>query len=362
MGRLLSIETDLGRFFLPYGTVAWINNVIAFWIWASLLTGRAPLNPRRRIKHTTLVNLWGVTWLILLAVAAIIKVPHLETPGLKTITIGHVIAAVIVHGSVLWTMNKDKADEKTKKIEKGPNNEGWKATEGATGTTAEENKAPNRPSTESVRSTSSTSTVVSASEKTGFLDTFATKITGIKAAEAMKFNGDEDNETPKKEETDAQACRGLLVGLLCLSPGHVVMFCGVVQIGKSILTNRRMQDVRQQREVRDVFILFAVLFGLTVIAAIIGLIATNSNGAAHSEDEESVDAKEKKTKQAAEMQKSKLAILFGMGFVAGILSLWCQYYILAAAAKDTHGTAHLGQVENLSLVYIILSKLMLFAC
>ncbi|OHW89893.1 hypothetical protein CSPAE12_11484 [Colletotrichum incanum] len=302
MGGSFSIDEDLQHFFLPYGTTAWVNNIIGFWIWTALMTGKTPLNPNRTIKHKTLVFLIGLAWIIFLGVTAIVKVPQMKKRDLKIIAIGHVVAAVIIQGAVLCLMMKNTIhQEKSENAE--DKDKGKRAEESAEA--PKKNNIPPRPSVESARSTSSTSTVISVSEKAGFLDHFTSKIPGILKTETRSVTEEEIKDSPEKEENTAEGLGNLFMGILCLSPGHIMMFCGVVGIAKKTFANRRISNSRQQRDVRDTFILFGVLVGIVVIIGILGIVGKIYADAKQSQDEESADQEAEKQKKAAEIKKMK---------------------------------------------------------
>ncbi|GJC87451.1 hypothetical protein ColLi_10289 [Colletotrichum liriopes] len=277
---------------------------------------------------------------------------------LKIITIGHVVAAVIIQGAVLCLMRKNTINKEESENREDKSKE-KRAEESAE--TPNKDNIPPRPSGESARSTSSSSTVVSLSEKAGFLDHFTSKIPGIQKTETRPASEEANIDSPKKEETTAEGLGNFFMGVLGLSPGHIMMFYGVVGIAKEIFINRRITDARQQRDVRDTFILFGVLVGVVVIISILGVVSKVYADDKQPQDEESAEREAGKQTQAAEVKKMKEAVIFGTVMLSGLLSLWCQYFVLAAAARDTHGSMHLRETSNLSLVYLILSKLLLFA-
>ncbi|KAK6213134.1 hypothetical protein QIS74_09136 [Colletotrichum tabaci] len=361
MGGPFSIDSDLAHFFLPYGTVAWISNIIGLWIWIALMNGKTPLNLNREIKHTTLVPFGAIAWIVFVVVSAIIKVPKMESRDLKIITICRVVVAVMIYGPTLCLMRKTPiGHEQSKTAEEQTDQDKGKIPE-ESAETIDENVGSRCHSLDSVRSTSSiSSTVVSASEKTGFLDSITSRVPGIQRT-YTKPSTEEDTDPSKKATSTTEGTGALFLGLFGLSLGYIIMFYGVVGIAKKVFASRQVTDVRQQREVRDTLILFGVLLGIAVVAGILGLAGNLNADSKQSEDEESIDREEREKKKSAEAKKIKEAVGLGVLVLGGILSLWCQFFMLAAAARDTHGIAHLGKTSNLSLVYMILSNVLLFA-
>ncbi|KAK1977911.1 hypothetical protein LZ30DRAFT_240579 [Colletotrichum cereale] len=357
MGDSFSIQEDLQQnFFLPYGTVAWISNVIGFWIWISLLNGNAPLKPSRAIKHQAFVSLGGVAYIVFLAVTAIVRVPRLKNRNLQLIAIGHVVAAI--QAAVLCLKRKGASGQK--EPENQEDKHGEARAEGPKETTNKDDSTP-RPSTELARSPSSASTAVSLSEKPGFLEKITSNIPGVQRTETTPTAGEANTEAPEKVETTAEGLWSLILGTVCLTPGHIMIFYGVVGIAKQIFATRPKTDTRQQREVTDTFILFGVITGIGIIISIIYVAVKVSATATQSPHEESADREAAEKKRAAQAKTVREAVIFGVVVLSGILSMWCQYFVLAAAARDTHGLVHLGQTSNLSLVYLIVSKLLVFA-
>ncbi|KAK1673182.1 hypothetical protein BDP55DRAFT_670469 [Colletotrichum godetiae] len=361
MGSTFSIDGDLPHFFLSYGTIAWLSNVIGFYTWFCIMSGNAPINPNRKLKHKTLVCLGGFTYAVLLVAVAAIKVPKMKDRNLRLIAIGHVVATVIIQGAVLCIMQSNAMDDREKNTKNGED----QIVEGNPGTTIAtdaQDKASARPSTESVRSNASTSTAVSTSEKTGFLDRFTSRIPGAQKTEEVSATEHTGAETPKKEATVAQGLASMFMGLAVLSPGHQIILWGVIRLAKCIFVDRGNNDTRQQRETRDSLILFGVVYGLILVINIAGILNYFSHSAAKSRDEESVNSEEREKRRAAEAKKVRETAFFAVGVLAGLVTDWSRYFVLAAAAKDTHGLAHLGHVSNFSLVTLILSKLFVLAC
>ncbi|EFQ31845.1 hypothetical protein CGRA01v4_13005 [Colletotrichum graminicola] len=361
LGSAFSIDGDFSHFFLPYGSIAWISNVIGCYIWFCIMSGNAPINPTRKIKHKTLVCLGGFAYAIILVVVAAIKVPKMKDRNLKLIVIGHVVATVIIQGAILHMMKSNYMDvkENTKN-----NNEDQPVKEklNATVSTDAMDSVPSRPSTESTRSNTSMSTAVSISEKPGFLERFTSKIPGVQTAEEVPVTETTGTETPKKEETVGEGLASMMLGLAFLSPGHLMMLCGAMHLAKCIFVNRENNDTRQQRETRDSLILFGIIYGLVLVINIACILNYFPQAAAKSQNEESVDNEENEKRRAAEAKKLRETVLFAVGVLAGLVTDWCRYFVLAAAAKDTHGLMHLGDVSNLSLITLILSKLFVLAC
>ncbi|KXH56617.1 hypothetical protein CNYM01_10720 [Colletotrichum nymphaeae SA-01] len=361
LGSAFSIDGDLPHYFLSYGTIAWISNVIGCYIWFCILSGNAPINPTRKIKHKTLVCLGGFAYAIYLVIVAAVKVPKMKDRNLKLIAIGHVVATVIIQGAILWMMKSNAMDDTEKTKNKSEDQTVKENSDTNVSTDAKDSTSP-RPSTESTRSNTSTSTAVSTSEKTGFLKSFTSKIPGVQTTEEVPTTETTGAETPKKEETVAEGLASMLMGLAFLSPGHLMMLWGAIRLAKRIFVDRQNNDTRQQRETRDSLILFGVVYGLVLVINLACILNYFSQGAAKSQDEESVNNEEKEKKRAAEAKKVRETAIFAVGILAGMVTDWCRYFVLAAAAKDTHGLMHLGDVSNLSLVTLILSKLFVLAC
>ncbi|KAK1963543.1 hypothetical protein LY78DRAFT_716646 [Colletotrichum sublineola] len=359
LGGPFSIAGDLQHFFLPYGTVAWISCVIGLWIWISLLNGTAPLNPGRAIKHKAIVSLGVKVCMYFLVLTAIARVHQLENRNLKIIAIGYVVALVIIQLAVLSLMEKNTFGQE--EPEKQVDNDGETKSEDPKKTTDKDNITP-RPSAGLARSTSTASTSVSVLEKPGFLEQTTNKIPSAQRTETSPASGEASTEADKEEKSTAEWLCNLFRVMIWLTPGHIMMFWGVIGIAKQIFATGPNQDARQQREVRDAFILFGVVTGIGVIIGIIGVVTKVSGIATQSPHEESAAREPAEKKRAAEAKTVRKAVVFGAVVLCGILSLWCQYFVLAAAARDTHGIVHLGQTCNASLVYLILSKLLIFAC
>ncbi|WQF85258.1 hypothetical protein CDEST_10272 [Colletotrichum destructivum] len=362
MGGTFSIDSDLAHFFLPYGTVAWISNIIGLWIWIALMNGKTPLNLNRDIKHTTLIPFGAIAWIVFVGVSAIIKVPKMESRDLKIITICRVVVAVMIYGPTLCLMRKTPIGHEQSKTAEEQTDQDKEKTPEESAETIDENVGSRCHSLDSVRSTPSiSSTVVSASEKTGFLDSIASRVPGIQRTDTKPSTEEEDTDPSKQATSTTEGTGALFLGLFGLSLGYIIMFYGVVGIAKKVFASRQVTDTRQQREVRDSLILFGVFLGIAVVAGILGLASNLNADSKQSEDEENVDREEIEKKKSAEAKKIKEAVLLGVLVLGGILSLWCQFFVLAAAAKDTHGIVHLGKTSNLSLVYMILSNVLLFA-
>ncbi|KAK2031630.1 hypothetical protein LX32DRAFT_650583 [Colletotrichum zoysiae] len=360
LGGPFSIAGDLQHFFLPYGTVAWLSSVIAIWIWVCLVNDTAPLNPNRAIKHKAFVYIYGMICVFFLVMTAIFKVPQLKNRDLKIIAIGHVVAVVLIQSTVLSHMRKNTVDHK--EPEKQEDMDKYTSNDISTKKTDKDNITP-RPSVELARSTSSASTAVSASEKPGFLDKISSKNPGTQRGEKPSTLIEASTEAQRKEKTAVEGSWSLLLGTICLAPGHIAMFYGVVGVARQIFATRPSADTRQQREVRDAFVLFATITGIgIIIVSFVIAAAKGSAAAAQSPHDEDVTREAAENKSATGAETVREAVVSGAVVLSGFLSLWCQYFVLAAAARDTHGIVHLGQTSNLTLVYLILSKLLLFAC
>ncbi|TQN65467.1 putative sterigmatocystin biosynthesis dehydrogenase stcV, partial [Colletotrichum shisoi] len=286
MGGPFSIDSDLAHFFLPYGTVAWISNIIGLWIWIALMNGKTPLNLNREIKHTTLVPFGTIAWTVFVGVSAILKVPKMESRDLKIIAICRVVVAVMIYGPTLCLMRKTPVGhEQPKAAEEQTGQDKDKIPE-ESAETIDENVGSRCHSSDSVRSTPSiSSTVVSASEKTGFLDSITSRVPGAQRTDTKPSTEEEDTDTSKK-----------------------------------VFASRQVTDVRQQREVRDTLILFGVFLGIAVVAGILGLASSLNADSKQSEDEESVDREEEREKKKPEeAKKIKEAVLLGVLVLGGIL-------------------------------------------
>ncbi|KAK2058028.1 hypothetical protein LY76DRAFT_605809 [Colletotrichum caudatum] len=360
LGGPLSIARDLQHFFLPYGTVAWISSVVGIWIWVCLLNGTTPLSPNRAIKHKAFVYLYVITCLFFLVLTAIVRVPQLKNRNLKMIAIGHVVAVVLIQSAALSIMGNNTVNHG--EAEKQEGKDQYTRNENSTKRTDKDDITP-RPSAELARSTSSASTAVSASEKPGFLDKITSKDPGAQREERPSTLIEESTEAQGKEKAAAEGSWSLLLATICLSPGHIAMFCGVVGIAKQIFDTRPSADPRQQREVRDAFILFATItgIGIIIISIVIAAATKGTATAAQSPHDGGVAREAAEDERAAGAKTVWGAVVSGALVLGGILSLWCQHLVLAAAARDTHGIVHLGQTSNLSLVYVILSTLLIFA-
>ncbi|KAK1991254.1 hypothetical protein LX36DRAFT_358907 [Colletotrichum falcatum] len=357
MGGPLSIARDLQDFFLPYGTVAWISSVVGIWIWVSLLNGKAPLSPNRAIKHKAFVYFGGAAHTSFLILTAIARVPRLKNRSLKMIAVGHVVAVVIVQSAVLSTTRKNTSGHK----EPDKQDEDEETRDGESTKTTDQDEITRRPLVELARpTTSSASAAVSVAEKPGFLENMADNAPGTRRTATSLKDGEASAETPEKGQTAAEGLWYLLLGTICLSPGHIMMFCGAIGIARQIFAAGPDADARQQREVRDALALFGVIAGTGVVAAV---ARASTATAARPPHEESAAAGEAAgRKRAAENHAAREAAVFGAVVLGGVLGVWCQHFVLAAAAGDTHGVAHLGQTSNASLVYLVFSKLLLFAC
>ncbi|GKT45304.1 uncharacterized protein ColSpa_05485 [Colletotrichum spaethianum] len=260
----------------------------------------------------------------------------MKNGNLRTIAIGHVVATVIVQGAIFYLMKSNAVDDTDKKEDQNKSQIEKDKLSTTVATDIQEN-APPCPSIESARSTSSTSTKLSITESA-------------------------DTETPKKEETAEEGLASKVTGLLVLSPGQQIMLVGAASLAKYIIVDRANNGTGWQRETRDSFGLFGFLYGLLLIINVVVILMYLSQGATRVQDKESVNIKEREKRRAAEATKARTAFLFAVGVLAGLVSDWCRYFVLAAAAKDTHGLAHLGQISNLSLIVLTLSKLFVFAC
>ncbi|TDZ16882.1 hypothetical protein Cob_v010379 [Colletotrichum orbiculare MAFF 240422] len=383
----LSIEHDLSRYFVPYGTLGVINNLIGIYMWMRIMAGEAPLFPNRKIKHTNIVSLVGLAWIVTVVVFAIVQVRQMKTWRMKEITIGVTYAVVALTGGMIMLMRKEVKERKEKEQKERNDSEEHERSR-ARETPDNGDSTGGRQSTDSKRSLSSSSTlsIEDTSEKTGFLETFTNRLTSVhktqtqtsssnqtagnaNAEGGVSSSGDTSsgtNETPtedpgqKKEETDLQACGGIALIFAILSPGHVLSFIGTVGIAKKILAPRPNADLGEQREVREVrdtFIFFGVVLGVVCII-VIPILVTLAGRSGASRDEEGANAEENKKRISA----ARVGIVVFLGVSTGLFSMWCQYFVVAAAARDTYGTVGLFEFGNLRLVYIILSKLLLFAC
>ncbi|KAK1579582.1 uncharacterized protein LY79DRAFT_563736 [Colletotrichum navitas] len=359
LGDTFSVAGDLQHFFLPYGTVAWISNVIGIWIWVCLINGKAPLNPNRAIKYKAFVYTGGIVDMLFLVLTAIVRVPQLKDRNLKLIAIGHVVAVVIIRSIGLLVISEKNPTDHKEPEKQGDEDEETRA-EDFTEMTNNYKVTP-QPSAELTRSTSSGSSVVSVSEKTSILEQITSNIPGIHRVETPSTSVEASTEAPKKEQTAAGGLWSLFLGIIAFSPGHVMMFCGGIGIAKQIFATHTNTDTRQQREVRDVYILFATITGIVIIGSIVGVVTNVFVTATQLPHHESADHEAAGRRRAAETQTVREAFFLGALILSCLLSLWCQYFVLAAAARDTHGIVHIGQTSNLSLVYLILSNLLLFA-
>ncbi|KAL0765238.1 hypothetical protein CaCOL14_012497 [Colletotrichum acutatum] len=312
LGSAFSIDGDLPHFFLSYGTIAWISNIIGSYIWFCIMSGNAPINPSRKIKHKTLVCLGGFAYAIFLVVVAAVKVPQMRDRNLKLITIGQVVAIVIIQGAILCMMKSNAMGDTEKTRNKGEDQTVNEKPDTNIHTEAKDSAYP-RPSKESTRSNTSTSTAVSTSEKTGFLKSFTRKIPGVQTAEEFSATATTGAETPKKEETVAEGLASMMMGLAFLSPGHLMMLWGAIRLAKCIFVDQENNDARQQRETRDSLILFGIVYGSVLLINIACILNYFAQGGAKSQDEESVNNEEREKRRVAEAKKARETALFASG-------------------------------------------------
>ncbi|OHF02092.1 hypothetical protein CORC01_02671 [Colletotrichum orchidophilum] len=361
MGSTTCIDGDLPHFFLSYGSIAWLSNIIGFYTWLCIMSGNTPLNPNRKLKHKTLVCLGSLAYAIFLVANAVTKVPKMKNGNLKLIATGHVVITVIAQGAVLCLMKRNAIDD----TEDRKNKEEGQADKDeliATVPTAAKDSAAPRPSAESAPSTTSTSTAVPTQEKTGFLKSFTSKITGVQTTKEVSATGDTGTDTPEKENTAAEGLASMVTGLEPLSLGHQIMLIGAVRIVQRIFVDRTNNETKQQRETWDSSILFNVVYGLILIINVVGILKYLSQSSTKSQDEENVNSQEREKRRAAEAKKARATAFFAAGMLAGLASDWCQSLVPPAVAMDNHGLGHLGKISNLSLVVLISSKLFVFAC
>ncbi|TDZ32877.1 hypothetical protein C8035_v011644 [Colletotrichum spinosum] len=383
----LSIEHDLSRHFVPYGTLGVIDNLVGIYMWMRIMAGEAPLFPNRKIKHVNIVSLAGFAWIVTVVAFAIVQVRQMKTWRMKEITIGVTYAVVALTGGMIMLMRKEVKERKEKEKKERNDSEEHERSR-ARETSDNGDSTGGRQSTDSKRSLSSSSTlsVEDTSEKTGFLETFTNRLASVHKTQTqtssssqtagtanadggVSSSGDTSsgtNETPtedpgqKKEETDLQACGGIALIFAILSPGHVLSFIGTVGIAKKILAPRPNPDLGEQREVREVrdtFIFFGVVLAVVYII-VMPILVTLAGRSGASRDEEGANAEENKKRISA----ARVGIVVFLGVSTGLFSMWCQYFVVAAAARDTYGTVGLFEFDNLRLLYIILSKLLLFSC
>ncbi|KXH65910.1 hypothetical protein CSAL01_07368 [Colletotrichum salicis] len=327
LGSTFSIDGDLPHLFLSYGTIAWLSNVIGFYTWFCIMSGNAPIDPNRKLKHKTLVCLGGFAYAIFLVAVAAIKVPKMKDRNLRLIAIGHVVATVIIQGAVLCMMKSNAMDNTEKKTKKGED-QFVERKPGTPVATDAQDKASPRPSTDSVRSNTSTSTAVPTSEKTGFLERFTNKIPGAQKTEEISATENTGAQTPKKEETVAQGLASMFMGLSVLSPGHQIILWGAIRLAKCIFVDGGNNDTRQQRETRDSLILFGIVYGLILVINIAGTLNYFSHSDAKSRDEKSVNSEEREKRRAAEAKKVRETAFFAVGVLAGLVTDWSRYLCL----------------------------------
>lgn len=172
--------------------------------------------------------------------------------------------------------------------------------------------------------------------------------------------------TPPKESAadtlisllDRNTQVSLSICLLSFLPGYCLMFLPICELLYTIL-KREIADNELQRHIMDILIFHRVILVAFFGICIIVINRTRSLG--KTDHAEIGDLEETKRKRRVLLRLGcKLAIV-ALYLLVGISSVWLQYLVVAAIARDPTGISHLLQFENLSLVYALLPKLLIFA-
>ncbi|KAF6825967.1 hypothetical protein CPLU01_09959 [Colletotrichum plurivorum] len=379
-----AFEEDMRHFFLPYGTVGLTNNLVGLWMWACLLAGRAPLWPPRKIKRHWIVAVLGFGWIIALAFFMFAQMPRMKSEELQLMTVGFFIA-ILVNQFLGVTLAAPKQTEE-KKTKDGQGEFGNDAQEqGEMQDDTEPNEVRSndgtRRSTESTRSSDSLTDNLlfdlenETTEKTAFLHSFSSplRLPGMPSTAGRQSDGEDrgegqgNNSKPTEWKFWPHYVLALLFFVLFMAAGHTVILVGVVNLAKRIMAKPSENDPiisRQQREMRDVFIMSGVL---QVLCTFVGIVVSTLGSwlAKRMKAEEDTGEEEaaERVQEGARLVKLQLKAWSANLIVLGTLNIgiWCQYFVLAAVVGDTHGTKGLFEFGNLRLLYIIMSKLLLLA-
>lgn len=357
------IEEDLKHYFIPYGTIAWVDNALNLYIWASLTGGKVPLKSSKTIKFNKLVAMYfAITWVLLPIAFTAVQFNHIKTKEIQYTIVGHIMATFLTHFVGLATMKARATqpggnDKKVEGADMEANNEI------ALQEAHQKEETHMRRSMDSVTSTFSStavSVVVDTSEEKGFLDDDFNKIPSARNEETNRTNEESCGESHvSKTSMGITDCLVLAFVFLGLSPGYVMMFSSMVQIANIVAKLEGNEKIsRKQQDMREAFVLPAALFLIVVSLLLMSLVATYIPE--RNQDRKEIIEEEEISKKAPKSDKV-FGILWIFGTAVGVSSLWNQFMVIATVARDTHGIAHLGQLENLRLVYIILPKLCLLA-
>ncbi|KAF6810472.1 hypothetical protein CSOJ01_06284 [Colletotrichum sojae] len=379
-----ALEEDMRHYFLPYGTVGLVNNLVGLWMWACILAGRAPLWPARRIKRHWIVAVFGFGWIIALVLFMFAQMPRMKSEELQLMTVGFFVEILVNQFLGVTLAAPKQAEEKNAKngqAEAANNAQEQDETQNEQGAGGAPRHDENRRSTESTRSSDSLTNNLlfdledETTEMTAFLHSFSSplRLPGMPSTKTKQSDREDRGEgqgqlsNPTEWKFWQHYVLALLFFVLFIAAGHTVILVGVVNLAKKIMAKPRENDPiisRQQREVRDVFIISAVL---QVLCTFVGIVVSTLGSWLAKRMKAGEDTGEKeaaeRVQEGARLVKLQFKAWSANLIVLGTLNIgiWCKYFVLAAVVGDTHGTKGLFEFGNLRLLYIIMSKLLLLA-
>ncbi|KAF6828739.1 hypothetical protein CMUS01_08448 [Colletotrichum musicola] len=382
-----ALEEDMEDYFLPYGTVGLVNNLVGLWMWACILAGRAPLWPGRRIKQHWIVAVFGFGWIIALAFLMFAQMPRMKSEELQLMTVGFFIAILVNQFLGITLAAPKQAEEKKANNGQGEaindeqEQDETQAEGGAGGAGGDLRDDETRRSAESTRSSDSLTDNLlfdledETTEKTTFLHSFSSplRLPGMPLTEGKQSDGGERSEGQGKLSNPIEwkfwphYVLALLFFVLFMAAGHTVILVGVVNLAKEVMAKPNENDPivsRQQREIRDVFVMSGVLQVLcTFVGIVISTLGSWVAKRMKAEEDTGEEEAAERVQEGARLVKLQFKAWSANLIVLGTLniSIWCQYFVLAAVVGDTHGTKGLFEFGNLRLLYIIMSKLLFLA-
>ncbi|KAG7046695.1 hypothetical protein JMJ77_0014919 [Colletotrichum scovillei] len=334
-----------------------------------LLAKKSPLNPARKLRWKKIICAYfAITWVATPFLMVFIQLPRTDSRAMRDLMKGSTMTVVINHWMIFVALlilffSKEKNNE----TEEGSETEVVRDEEIERGPEAFCRLPVNaEPSTSIDAVTEVDYNFNDHTEKATLLSEF------IRDSSPTQIEPNEDSEgsgisvTPPKEAAadtlisllDRNTQVSLSICLLGFLPGYFLMFLPICELLYNIL-ERETASNDLQRYTMDILIFHGVLLVAFFGICIIIINKTRSLGCTGDAEIEDIEETEKKRRVLLRLG-CKLAIV-AFYLLVGKSSVWMQYLVVAAIARDPTGISHLLQIENLSLVYVLLPKLLIFA-
>ncbi|KAK1673181.1 hypothetical protein BDP55DRAFT_670468 [Colletotrichum godetiae] len=367
---LVKFERSLRHYHLCYGYIAFVNTAVSLYICCMLLLGRPPLNPTGKLRWKKVTCAYfAITWVASPILMIFIQLPLTESRAMRDLMTGSTITVATNHLIVLGGLlnvifSKKKKDEEAKQ---GVGEEVVRANETELGLETVYRLSTDSAFSKSIVSIEADSDNERSTENASLLSSFA-KNTSAAQVQSMTESDEKGKSAPLEKKSAADSLIPLpdrdtqvsvLVSMLNLLPGYGLMFLPIYKL-LSVILEHETVGAELQRQTKDILIFYSVWVMLFI--GVCTIIIKRIRSLCKQDDTECAftGEDEKKKRDALLRLGWKLAIV--VFYLLVIMStVWMQYLVIATIAKDPTGMSHLLQLENLSLAYALVPKLLIFA-